>query len=276
MSRDSIAVADYHVHPDFSYDAKGSIEEYCQAGLSKGLSEICFTTHYDFNPDMPSDDTKIRIDGKLVVNSAEKMQIYINACAEAHQKYYPYGMAVKSGVEASYFPGCEKELKALFDQCYFHYKLGSIHEVGEYCICYENSMKKCAEELPLEQFADKYFGLMHNLVNSGLFDSVAHLDLYRLHGIKFYGEDILKIYEGRVESLLEEMRDNDIGFEINTKAVRKGLPQYYPTMDIVNIARKIGTRVIAIGSDAHCPEEVAADFEMASALAYDLYPYVDE
>jgi histidinol-phosphatase (PHP family) len=100
--------------------------------------------------------------------------------------------------------------------------------------------------------------------------------LYRLHGRKYYGEDILKIHEGRVEPLLELMRDLDVGLEINTKAVRKGLPEYYPAMTIVNTARSLGARIVSIGSDAHCPEEVAYDFEMASAVAYDLYPYTDE
>ena len=43
-------VGDYHVHPDFSIDAKGSLREYCDRAIELGLSEIIFTTHVDSSP----------------------------------------------------------------------------------------------------------------------------------------------------------------------------------------------------------------------------------
>lgn len=276
MTRNSIAVADYHVHPDYSYDAVGSIDEYCQAALARGLNEICFTTHYDSNGVVPSEDVMIRVNGKMVPNNAEQLKKYLDACRVAHQKFYMMGLAVHGGIEVGYYPGCEEEIRKLFNQCQFHYKLGAVHEVDRYCICYDKPMKECARDMDLETFADRYFALLTAMVQSRLFDAVAHLDLYRLHGLKYFGEGVLKIHEGRVEPLLELMRDLEVGFEINTKAVRKGLPEYYPTMTIVNQARKVGARIMSIGSDAHRPDEVASDFEMASALAYDLYPYIDE
>jgi histidinol-phosphatase (PHP family) len=283
MSRNSLAVADYHVHPDFSFDARGSIDDYCRAALNQGLSEICFTTHYDRNPILSDAEKAIRINGKEYPNSPDRMQKYIEACREAHDRYYALGLSVRCGVlsvrcgvEIGYYPGCEQELRSLYDNCRFHFRLGAVHEVGKHKICYDQPMRQCAADMSLEDFADQYYKLLMNMVSTRLIDAVAHLDLYRLYGPKYFGEEILDIHQGRLEPLLETMRDLDIGLEINTKAVRKGLAEYYPTMRIVNIARKIGARIMAIGSDAHQPEDVAADFEMASALAYELFPYVDE
>lgn len=276
FKEESISVADYHIHPDFSFDASGSIDEYCQAALSKGLSEICFTTHYDINPAISDKERMIRIKGEMVPHSVENMQIYRDACNDAHDKYYELGLSVKCGVEFAYFPGCEDKMRQLLDKVKFHYRLGSIHEVGDCFVCYKESMKRHSEKTSLADFADSYFDLMTKMVESGLCDAVSHLDLYRQHGIELYGDKILKIHEGRVEPLFETMRDRDVGFEINTKAVRRGLEEYYPAMTIVNIARKIGARIVAIGSDAHKPDEVAHEFDMAAAVAYDLFPYVDE
>jgi histidinol phosphatase-like PHP family hydrolase len=57
-------VADYHCHCDYSVDAEGSVDEYCQAAIRRNLAEICFTTHFDANPDSEGQATEyIRVGG---------------------------------------------------------------------------------------------------------------------------------------------------------------------------------------------------------------------
>ena len=41
---------DFHVHCDYSSDARGSAEEYAASALKNGLSAMCFTTHCDLDP----------------------------------------------------------------------------------------------------------------------------------------------------------------------------------------------------------------------------------
>ncbi|MDD4051723.1 MAG: hypothetical protein PHR28_07495, partial [candidate division Zixibacteria bacterium] len=72
------------------------------------------------------------------------------------------------------------------------------------------------------------------------------------------------------------MKANGVGFELNTSAIRHGHPEYYPAMEIVNLARAAGVQLIALGSDAHNPDQMALDFETAATVAYELFPYVDE
>lgn len=40
--------ADYHVHSTISPDAKGTMEEMCNAAMAAGIEEIAFTDHYEF------------------------------------------------------------------------------------------------------------------------------------------------------------------------------------------------------------------------------------
>ena len=40
--------ADYHVHSTISPDAKGTMEEMCNAAIAAGIEEIAFTDHYEF------------------------------------------------------------------------------------------------------------------------------------------------------------------------------------------------------------------------------------
>jgi histidinol-phosphatase (PHP family) len=276
MFGNSYSLADYHVHPNFSFDAEGSIDEFCQAALNRGLNEICFTTHYDTNPVLSEEERSIRINGKMIPNSVDNIRPYVEAVQEAHKKYYPSGLMVQGGIEVGYYPGCEKEIAALFKTYPFHYKLGAIHEVGEFNICYRDQVERYGGEIELTELATRYFALVGQAAASGLFDAIAHLDLYKKYGLKYYGEEVLGIHKEYLEPVLKSMAGANVGLELNTSALRKGHSEYYPSMDIVNMARRAGVRIVAIGSDAHRPEDVGYDFEAAAAIAYELFPYCDE
>ena len=40
---------DYHVHTNYSADASATVTEQLEAAVERGLSEICFTDHVDFD-----------------------------------------------------------------------------------------------------------------------------------------------------------------------------------------------------------------------------------
>ncbi|NLN28033.1 MAG: PHP domain-containing protein, partial [Firmicutes bacterium] len=41
---------DLHMHSTNSFDGKNTMREMCLAALERGLTHICFTEHYDCNP----------------------------------------------------------------------------------------------------------------------------------------------------------------------------------------------------------------------------------
>ena len=276
MSFNGMALADYHIHPDYSIDATGSIDEYCRTALEKNLVEICFTTHYDSNPRGPEGESVMRVDGKTAPLSFEAVKRYYDDVRAAQEKYFPIGLEVKCGIEIGYWPGCEEHIKTLFQKFPFDYKLVAIHDIDDICVCCQNRFEACFSRFGAEEMADKYFAVMRQAIDSRLFDSIAHLDVYKKYGLKFYGDKILTVHRGRVESVFAAMTENDVGMEINTAALRRGHAEYYPSMEIVNMARSAGARIAAIGSDAHKPEELAYDFEVAAGVAYELFPYCDE
>nr|MBN2278913.1 histidinol-phosphatase HisJ family protein [candidate division Zixibacteria bacterium] len=273
MHKDHYALADYHVHPDFSFDAQGTLAEHCEAARKRGIAEICFTSHYDTNPVLSEKTRQIRVAGEMLPTTVENFRHYVEAVAHIGAES---PMVIKCGVEAGYYPGCEEEISRLFKTYRFDYKLGAVHEVGDFNICNPNHFEDGHKELPLGSLLDRYFEVVDRAVESRLFDVIAHLDMYKWYGLKYYGEDLLTAHRGRIEPILEKMADYNIGIEINTAAVRKGHKEYYPSMDIVNLARAAGVRIAAIGSDAHKPDEIGYDFDGAMAIAYELFPYCNE
>ncbi len=267
--------ADFHIHPDYSIDAKGSLEDYCMAALSKGVLEMCFTTHYDSDPRHP-DNALIVVEGKTEKLSDDAIAHYIEHIGKMHEDYGNLGIMVRAGLEFGWYNGCEKEVDRIRKKFPLYFTLGGVHTINGECVCCKESAQRLFKTLTLDKLADLYFEKLLNCAKSGAVDCIAHLDIYRKYGLEYYGEEINRIHRGRIEKLFDVMKEKDVGYEINTSAIRHGHFEYYPTMEIVNLAREKGVMLRSVGSDAHEPSQLALDFETASPIAYELFPYVDE
>ncbi len=270
------AVADYHIHPDYSIDAEGSIDDYCRAAIDVGLREICFTTHYDADPTRIEREGVMVIEGRREPLSHDCVRHYLDDVSRAYSEYGPAGLMVRGGLEFGYFPGCEEPIAEVQREFPLHYRLGAVHSVDDHCVCCRDEAQKLFAKLSLERLADRYFELLDRAAASGLFDCLAHLDVYRRYGLAHYGEKIKTVHRGRIDKLFDTMARHDVGYEVNTSAIRHGHAEYYPSMEIINAARTHGVRLVTLGSDAHRPDQIALDFDTATAVAYELTPYVDE
>jgi histidinol-phosphatase (PHP family) len=270
------AVADYHVHPDYSIDAEGSIDDFCRAAIRVGLREICFTTHYDADPARAAREGFMVIDGARQPLSDEGIKHYLDDIQRAYAEYGPAGLMVRGGLEFGYYAGCEEHIADVQRSFPLHYRLGAVHSIDEHCLCCRDEAPKLFAKFALDRLADRYFETLDRAAASGLFDCLAHIDVYRRYGMAHYGEKIKTIHRRRIEKLFATMKKHDVGYEVNTSAIRHGLHEYYPAMEIINAARAAGVRLVALGSDAHRPDQIALDFDTATAVAYELTPYVDE
>ena len=264
-----IGLADYHVHCDYSVDAVGCIEQYCEAAIQRNLVEICFTTHYDSNPNSVDGDSGnvIRINDQLIKATPDALNAYVEHVHRAHEQYFPLGVAVKVGLEFGWYPGCEGTVAELRDRFHFDYMLCGVHELDNICYCCQHLYKMCFERYSLEQMAEKYFSEVITAARSGLFDTIAHLDYYKKFALDHYGDTVRSVHKPYLNDLFAALVETNTALEINTAAMRKGLNDYFPTAEIVNLARQAGVVVDRLGSDAHRPEQIGYDFEGASALA---------
>lgn len=261
-------LADYHCHPDYSFDASGSIDEFCEAARVRNLAEICFTTHFDTNPDSIGDeDNVIVVKGKQLPASVDNMAAYVEDVHRAHDKYYPLGLSVKLGVEVGWYPGCEETVEALKARYDFDHVLCGIHELNNVCFCCRNRFEKCFGAFgSMEAMLEAYFREVAAAARTGLFDCIAHFDYYKKYGEKHYGPELLSGWEPFAAEIFSVLKESGTALEVNTAGLRKGNNDYYPAVRLVNAARKAGASVAFLGSDAHAPNEIGYDFDAASAL----------
>jgi len=268
-------LTDYHCHCDYSSDAQGSITEYCEAALRRGLAELCFTTHYDSKPDSQMSDCFIRINGDLRRGTPENLAPYVEDVLKAHDDYYGRGLSVKLGVEFGWWEGCEESAVRLKETYPFHYMLCGLHELGDINIC-SSKVDKHLARISAEDLLEQYFRQMTVAARTGLFDTLAHIGYYRRHGLGFYGDIMNSGHQQYMNEFFEALNSTDTGLEINTSALRHGLDDYYPALPFVTAAKRAGVKVERLGSDAHSPEQVGYDFEGAAPLVADHMPYYDE
>ncbi|HHU32034.1 MAG: histidinol-phosphatase [Zhaonellaceae bacterium] len=258
---------DYHVHPNYSIDASPvEIKEYCNKALELGLAEICFTTHVELEPERNDIDNFVILAGqKVSVFNEFWLDKYFEEIVEA-QDEYAGTLKVKAGIEIGYCPGVEKTIEKMLNNYPFDFVLGAIHCLRHIAI---SSMKESPvyyESRDLATLRQDYFETLEEAVATGLFDCIAHVDLYSRYGFKHYGPDIHSIHQGAIEPIFEKMARKGMGLEINTSSLRRGLKEFHPSKEIVQLAAESGIEVFTVGSDAHSLEQLGDHIDEALEL----------
>jgi len=256
---------DYHVHPNYSIDAQGTLEEFCLSALWANLREICFTTHLDSEPTSS--------DGYVVVNGKRRgvldnrwLEDYESKVRGAADSFKERGLTVLLGVEVDYFPGVAEALPDRFHDTGFDMIMGSVHLIDRMQITTEPEAQNAFAKLSIQQLGDRYYELLTECAETGLFNVLGHMDVYRRYGEKFYGADIHSIWLPHVKQLAASMKRHHVGFEVNTSPWRRGMEQPMPETSIIKAMRKAGIKTVTIGSDAHNPNDVGAGVEKALSL----------
>jgi histidinol-phosphatase (PHP family) len=260
---------DYHVHPNYSIDAEGSIDEFCEEALKKGLREIAFTTHLD--TDIETDDCFVNVKGKAVsTRSSVWLEDYEQSVKSADDRYKERGLRVRLGVEVDYIHEIESSLPDNFHSTEFDIILGSMHLVDHIAISAGERAEKAFKKYSIEEIGNKYYSLLQEAVESNLFDVMAHIDLYRRFGQKFYGKRICEIWKPHIESFAQAMNRYHVGFEINTSPLRRGQGEPLPEPEIVRELGSRGVHIVTVGSDAHTPQNIGSDIDSAFSILKDI------
>lgn len=246
---------DYHIHPNYSIDADGEIEEFCRAALNAGLKEIAFTTHLD--TDRVADDCYVNVKGKRVdVSSSEWFEDYELTIRNAGEHFSDSGLQILLGVEVDCFPNVETALPERFFSTDFDIILGSVHLIDHIAISAGDRAEEVFRKYSIEDLGEMYFSIMLDSIDLGIFDILAHIDLYRRYGESFYGDAIHELWKPHLNELTNKMKRRRVGFEINTSSLRRGMTQPMPEERIIHALKLEGVETVTVGSDAHTPNEV--------------------
>ncbi len=239
---------DYHMHTPLCGHAAGMPRDYVLAAQKAGLAEIGFSDH---NP-MPTQFDDWRM-------APDQLPVYLKMIAEVQSEFPDY--PIRLGLECDFIPNFEGHIRYLADQADWDYLIGSVHYVTpDWDIDNPKHLKRWTEH-PVEDIWQSYFDAYTKMVESCLFDFVAHPDLVKKFGHRPAG-DLSRFYLRTLDAIAEA----GVTLEINTAGLRKDVREIYPSRDFL-VAAHARHIPIVINSDAHDPKEVGADFDLAYALA---------
>jgi len=255
---------DLHVHPNYSIDASSSIEQYCIKAEQIGLKVIGFTTHYDINPGRDDIDPFMMVDGEKVRIDDYAIGRYFDDCFEA-RKQFP-DLKILIGLEVDYFIGVEAEVVRLKSEFPLDYLIGSVHCLDGVAISSRKEAHHYFDSHTFDQMADSYYELLFNVANCGLFDVIGHADYYLRYGILNYGEEVLEAYKGRLDRVVKAAVRTNSGFEINASQSRHGNDFFFPRINFIEHAVRMGAVINAIGTDSHHVDNLGLNINNSLAL----------
>ncbi len=234
--------SDAHIHPfeqvrDLDRDsAREGMRAFVETARRQGFTEIAFTEHCPLLP---------WISGRHFATYVELTQEII---AETRD------VKIYLGVEMDYHPRLLDKVHELLRNYPFDYVIGSVHIHTE---LYREDIegKRYDEAIAL--------AMRMNLeaVESGLFDTIAHLDFCRwLNDPERFGQWPGEYEPGRhrdaIMSILSAMESAGLALEINASGLDKRFASLMPCPEILTWTAGFEDLKILYGSDAHAPESV--------------------
>jgi len=261
-------IPDYHVHPDFGFDARGSIRDYAQAAVAKGLEEICFTTHLDLDPVRAPREGWVKVNGAKKPNTDPGwVKSYLEEIEVARELFSKAPLRIKAGLEVDYFPEVEILLEP-FLSFPWDFLLASVHCINHLAVAGEKEGAQLLSVMSPAQVAREFAAQAKRAIASGFFNGLAHLDYFKRLRRPGFKEKFLNALKPYLEEILVLLRETGMALEINTRGVTKyGLREPFPGPEIISLAASLGLEVITLGSDSHNPYELAQDFGEGVSLA---------
>ncbi len=246
---------DGHTHPNIMKKPHQG-DEFVSAAIKAGFSEIVFTDHMPFTV---TGDEHDRI-------PFGKVGEYVDFVGEFARKYEDK-IKVTTGIEIDFHPSCVAEIKEVLSAGKFDTVLGSSHlNIKGFGVPFGKITRSEYAALVIENYT--------KAAESGLFDVLTHLDVYRFvfeepqnYPLIDDGYEATRL-ERELRYLFSAMERGNVALEFNTAPLYKGFGQIgaYPCRDILKIAADYDLRY-TYGSDAHTADKVGYGIDEFTLLS---------
>jgi len=228
--------SDYHMHPQ-GHRVQRYTQELLQAwadsARSLGLQDIAFTDHDRYHAGIDFDE--------------------IDRLRERNP-----GLQIRAGIELDNDPVHSSAGREWIERNWdkLDFVLGSVHFLERADQMFDSVPDGAAqfEGRNIDEMYVDYFRRLRELVATGLIDSLAHLDLIKIHGHR-PTTSIRKL----VNETLEFIRARNLAIELSTAGWRKPVKELYPSHSIIELAMEKGIP-FTTASDAHSHAQLGENF----------------
>ncbi|MCL2481170.1 MAG: histidinol-phosphatase [Spirochaetaceae bacterium] len=243
--------ANYHTHTYRCKHATGDVIDYAAKACEKNLKILGMADHSPF-PDRRWSDTRMDID---------ELDSYDQAIITA-RKAYP-NLKILKGMECDWAPDHKNfYIDEFKDKRNYDYLMGGLHYFrykGEWIFAFSQDAYGKIRE---------YTDAVIKMIESKIFDFIAHPDLFGLFTVKWDTEAVKASRE-----ICEAAKEFKIPLEINGGGFRRplmetniGIRYPYPVDIFWEIASDYGIEAIC-SSDAHSPNDIITSMDLCEDFA---------
>ncbi len=245
---------DSHSHTKhFSADASMNINELMSSCVEKNVSTIITTEHYDFDYPHPEEPL---------------MYCDMDAYYTEHlnwQKNAPENLEILFGIEFGFQPHLVNYYEELAKKYPFDSIILSNHLYGGIDVYFS---KECYKEDKATRVKNYISSLRDMASECNSYNIVAHYDYINRYSPDVNEEVLYSDCPNEFDSLFEVLISKEKSLEINTASIAKRISNNavntMPDPRIIERYISMGGKFITLGSDAHKPEAIAQNFDIAT------------
>ena len=228
---------DAHLHTDQSPDSSVPIDVYAALAVEQGVPEICITDHVDFDPRDPAFEYSRYEDRQRVVRGAA-------------ERLAKQGVTIRFGAELTYNRRWEADVRAHLARYRYDYLIGSVHDWPE-SPYWPSRVRAWVEGRSLDEVVAPYYAEIIAAAQSGLFDTIGHLDVVKRYLHPYITAADLAARPDLKEPALRAIVESGTALEVNSSGLRYPGAETYPSAAVVARYRELGGERVVVGSDAH-------------------------
>ena len=238
-----------HMHCCFSGDSDTPMEDMIKQSINDNMAGITFTDHLDID--------YYHEPGRFDLDIDEYRKCYDSLAGNG---MYLNELEVLWGIELGLQPHLSEKHEEIISSYNFDFVIGSTHQVDGI----DPYFPEYFENFGVKGGVRRFFEVTADNINAYKnFDSYGHLDY-----IIRYSDDAKALtyddYRDIVLDILKLLIENDKSLEINTGAYKFGLSEPNPCTAIIKDYKKMGGKLITIGSDAHKTSQINVGYDQLS------------
>lgn len=245
---------DYHAHSNYS-DGH-FLFAMANAAERAGLDAIGFADHCHLSGD---DELRANRDefGFHLDLTYERRRRGIERVEAEHD------LRVFDAVEIDYLPAETTRIADFLEEAGFDYAVGSVHQVGGKNVQRDGAFRGEPDSVR-EAVVDDYYDALVSLVESGLFDVAAHVDLVeRTPSLRGFST------QEHYDRVAAALADAETVPEINAGRALGDYGEFHPAPALLETLRDHDVEFV-VGTDSHQPEEVGRRVDALEAHLDDL------
>ncbi|MCK9286992.1 MAG: histidinol-phosphatase HisJ family protein [Sphaerochaetaceae bacterium] len=233
--------SDMHTHPFEKGKTKESMERFVERAIERKLATIAFTEHAPMAPTCKATHT-------LSMDELESYYVF----ADALKEKYRSKIKILVGIEADYHQGNLINIENLKKTYAFDLVLGSIH-------LHVDPHLETTKNFSDERLVAHAFDLTCQMIETDLFDGLAHLDFFRYALALRSSAYDPKPWRSHYEQIYEKLEQHTMFLEVNTSGLSKNFNSILPATDALAWSEPFRI-TYSLASDAHAPSQVAYMF----------------